>query len=102
MNIFKQIQAFFLNLYCSKDRTQRYIFWFKNCGSNGWRAYIMSPINYRRRDTSLHATHRFYDAKLRLHYVCWTKPLYSKRACEQVADLWSDRTTRYIKKGIRF
>lgn len=77
-------------------------FWFKNCAQNGWRAYIMSNINYGDRPSDAHSSHRLFDSNLNLHYVCWDRSISTKAECKAVAGQWSDLTIRYINEGRRF
>jgi hypothetical protein len=88
--------------YRTADGQHDIKFWFKNCSPNGWRAYIMSNINYGGRASDAHSTHRLYDSTLSLHYVCWDRPIPTKAECKAVISQWSDLTIRYINEGRRF
>ena len=88
--------------YRTNDGSHDFKFWFKNCGNNAWRAYIMSKIDYCGRSENPHTIHRLHDSDLNLNYVCWTDILKSKAACKSVAAFWADCTVRYIKEGKSF
>lgn len=88
--------------YRTSDGQHDIKFWFKNCSPNGWRAYIMSNINYGGRASDAHSTHRLFDSSLNLHYICWDCSIPTKAECKAVAGQWSDLTTRYINEGRRF
>ena len=88
--------------YRTADGRHDIKFWFKHCPPNGWRAYIMSDINYGVRDTGAHATHRLFDSALNLQYICWNTAIQTKAQCKTVAAQWSDLTIKYINEGRRF
>lgn len=89
-------------LYRTSDGSRDIKFWFKNCGDNSWRIYIMTNIDYNGRATDAHSTHRFYDSTLQMHYICWSQPICSKAGCYGVAKSWGDATLRYINEGRNF
>lgn len=88
--------------YRTKDGRYDIKFWFKNCGRSGWRAYILSNIDYGSRNSSMSTTHRLYDDTLSLYYVCWDCGIRTKNECKTVAALWSDHTINYILTGRGF
>ena len=67
---------------------------------DGWRAYILTPLNYWHRPTDLHSTHRLYDSAHGLYYVCWTPPPSTLNAVKAVAAIWANTTMHYIRTGI--
>ena len=85
--------------YRTLDGTTDICFLFRDCGENGWRAYILSNLDYGRRDASAAVSHRLYDSELGLHYVCWSTRITTKDQCKAIAKLWSDKTMDYIRKG---
>ena len=89
-------------LYRTSDGSCDIKFWFRNCGNTGWRIYILSHLDYRRRAEDAHSTHRFYDSDLRMHYICWSQPIRTKAGCFGVAKAWGDATLRYINEGRSF
>jgi hypothetical protein len=88
--------------YRTSDGQHDIKFWFKNCSPNGWRAYIMSNIDYGGRASDAHSSHRLYDSTLGLHYICWDRKILTKAQCKTVASQWSDLTINYINNGRRF
>lgn len=85
--------------YRTLDGATDICFLFRDCGVNGWRAYILSNLDYGPRDASSVASHRLYDSELRLHYICWSRRIATKDECKAVAKLWSDKTMDYIREG---
>ena len=85
--------------YRAEDGVTDIYFYFRNCGTNGWRAYILSDLDYGTRDSSAAVSHRLYDGELGLQYVCWSTPIPTKDQCKAVAKLWSEKTLDYIRKG---
>ncbi|MDR0580860.1 MAG: hypothetical protein LBG04_01960 [Holosporaceae bacterium] len=88
--------------YRTRDGNYDIEFLFKNCGAQGWRAYILGSPGYGQRSTDAHSTHRIYDSTLNLHYICWDRKVTCKSECKKVAALWSDKTIEYIRSGRRF
>ena len=88
--------------YRTNDGLHDFKFWFKNCGDDGWRSYIMSKIDYCGHNSNLHSTHRTYDSSLCLHYIDWCLILSFKYECKQIAALWSECTVHYINDGKSF
>jgi len=84
--------------YHTKDNTLTIEFALTQ-GTDGWRAYILTPIDYCGRPDSMEATSRLYDPTHDLCYVCWNPPPHSLELCEAVAALWSDLTVAYVYTG---
>lgn len=82
--------------------------------TEGWRAYILSDINYKRfsntRSTDWHFTHLFYEADDKRYiskeksypFVCWDKPILDPQTLKTVAAVWSELTAYYIRNGGTF
>ncbi len=68
----------------------------------GWRIYIISNINYKRRDTSHIITHRNHCVGETYDYICWTGKLSTLDKAKAVAALWGDCTAEYIKSNKSF
>ena len=66
--------------------------------NEGFRAYILTPINYWGRPDDLLTTCRAYDQAQGLYYVnfYWSPLPPTIEACEAVIALWSDLTVAYI------
>ena len=101
--------------YLTKDKSLDIEFLFLDLGpSIGWRAYILSDINYKRvsrlRSDSggtVHrlkeiAGHRYVNSNRDYYYICWTKPIYSLESIRKLAQMWSEITAYYIKYGGTF
>jgi hypothetical protein len=88
--------------YRTQDNRHDIKFWFRDCHREGWRAYIMSHIDYGARASDAHSTHRLLDRTLDLHYVCWDRPIATKAECQAIAVKWSELTFLYINEGRRF
>ncbi|MBQ3194706.1 MAG: hypothetical protein IJO21_07490 [Oscillospiraceae bacterium] len=82
--------------------------------TEGWRAYILSDIDYKRvskaRSTDWHFTHLFYEADDKRYiskdksypFVCWTEPIRDLKTLKTVAAIWSELTAYYIRNGSTF
>ncbi|MBQ9165853.1 MAG: hypothetical protein IJX71_02865 [Oscillospiraceae bacterium] len=81
--------------------------------SEGWRAYILSDINYKRydphRSTACYDTHCLYDTSQSspdpdrdLCYICWTAPIRDLNQAKTLAAFWCEITARYIRSGGAF
>lgn len=80
----------------------------------GWRAYILTDINYKRcsrlRSTDWHFTHMFFEAddqryidKRRSYpFVCWTSVIQDLDTVRNVAAVWAELTAYYIRNGGTF
>ena len=68
--------------------------------NGSWRAYIVRQPSYRGRSESLHDTHRLRDGS-RL-FVCWTRPVLTRKDSVAVARLWRKKTDDYIRCGTSF
>ena len=111
------------NFYITHDISQDIEFLFVDLGSDiGWRAYILSHIDYKGRDTSCTTIHRLTDSDEHrrrlvhnfmnntritgttspLHYICWSKAVHSLDDIREVAKTWSEITAYYIKHGGSF
>lgn len=111
------------NFYTTHDLSQDIEFLFVNRGSLGWRAYILSEINYKGRSTSCGTIHRLTESdsevlrKIRrflhntrpvvnetspIHYICWSKPVFDLDDMREVAKTWSEITAYYIRHGGSF
>ena len=60
--------------YTTRDNLRTIQFGFTNTapGATGWRAYILTPIDYLGCDDGGFITHRYQDKENNLLYVCWT------------------------------
>lgn len=109
------------NFYVTHDLSQDIEFLFVDLGgTTGWRAYILSNIDYKNRSTSCGTIHRLTEgnsdviSKIRrflsstrlitndtapINYICWSKPVYSLDSIREVAKTWSEITAYYIKYG---
>ncbi|MCH5314750.1 MAG: hypothetical protein J1E81_02460 [Eubacterium sp.] len=115
------------NFYLTSDRLLDIEFLFVDMGENiGWRAYIISDINYRQfgeRSIIYTVTHRLEDSdadrvskinrflksidsskpdKSIYGYICWSKPIYDLDDMHEVAKTWSEITAYYIRHGGSF
>ena len=113
--------------YLSKDRSLTVEFLFVDLGvSRGWRAYILSPIDYGFQSSAQIDVHKFsendeYMERLvtdfkynnppiggvqrrcrDVEYVCWTKKVYSLDQMMSIASSWADITAYYIRYGGSF
>lgn len=62
-----------------------------------WRVYINTEIDYRRRPSGMHPSHRIFDGARR--YVCYTPEPTTLSMAQSVAALWADATENYIATG---
>lgn len=80
----------------------------------GWRAYILTDIDYKRfsasRSTDWHFTHRFFEADDQRYidrrrsypFVCWTSVVRDLKSIKNVAAVWAELTAYYIRNGGTF
>ncbi len=112
------------NYYITTDREYDFEFLFVDLGATGWRAYIISDINYQEvsssRSDSCGVVHHLpendeqmknlvYDCvesikgrtvrRGTLWYICWSTPVRTLEDMREVAKSWSEITAKYIKKG---
>lgn len=110
------------NFYRTSDGLLDIEFLFVDLGTAGWRAYILSDLNYkmfdRNRSTSVTTIHRLTETdpdllrKIRnfmqttrenvdfnksIHYICWSSTINSLESMREVAKTWSEITAYYIK-----
>lgn len=101
--------------YRTKDKSLDIEFLLLDLGKPlGWRAYVMSDIDYKRvsaqrsddyRDTHLYldnGTHRYIDKTKDWPYVCRVDPIYDLDVMRRVAGAWCKITAYYIKYGGSF
>lgn len=67
-------------------------------GRHNWKAYILDPIDYQGRDTSLLITHRLQHDN-RTYSVCWEERIHTKEEMLAVLQVWSHATAIYIREG---
>ncbi len=112
------------NFYLTHDRSLDIEFLFLNRGAGlGWKAYILTDINYRGRCTSCGTIHRLIESDAAtketvkrfmratravgiinkpLHYICWSSTITNLDDMRNVAKTWSEITAYYIKHGGSF
>ena len=122
---------YYNDFYITRDNKLTVEFLFVDLGyGKGWRAYILSDINYQRRSylrsdaqTDVHRLTEHDDKMICLvnnfkrnnpplnplitrtdsvEYVCWTKPMYDRESLMSVASVWADITSYYIENGGSF
>ena len=96
-------------------------------GTNGWRAYILTDINYQMfsstRSTACSTIHRLTEgnndmkrkiinfmqmtrqmnnADRTIYYICWSNPIHNLSDMREVAKTWSEITAYYIRNGGSF
>ena len=102
--------------YLTKDKNHDVEFVFMHMGLSGWRAYIMTDIDYKKRRDDFSRTHRLidhnqdhtrrcaqiadnYDSDDELNYICWTENVYSLDKMMVIAAAWCEITFYYIRYG---
>jgi len=87
--------------YTTRDKTRVIQFGFTRSGPGaaGWRAYILSPINYRGRASDGHTSHRYHDDINKLYYVCWDPEPATFAEMKSIAAMWAELTHDYIRTG---
>ena len=101
--------------YLTKDRSLEVEFLLLHLGpARGWRAYILSDINYKRvsptRSTAIYDIHRltetrgerYIDAARPYPYVCWNQTIHDLDTMKNVCAVWSEITAYYIRHGGSF
>ena len=113
--------------YRSKDRTLEVEFLFVELDeTRGWRAYILSHINYGMRSSAQTDVHRLTEndsymcgvvnnfkrnnpplnymliRDSSIDYVCWTATVDSLDQMMSIASVWTDITAYYIRYGGSF
>jgi len=88
--------------YTTGDRSLKMDFVFWDCGSTGWRIYIINTVDYKGRDTSFHATHRLHADGETYKYICWAGKISTLEEAKIVASLWADTTAIYVKSHDSF
>lgn len=100
------------NFYITKDKLLDIEFLFIDLGAEiGWRGYVLSEINYKQfsakrsdvyTDTHLYIEenqHRYIDADKDYPYICWTKPIFDLKTMHELAAMWAEITSYYIRHG---
>ena len=114
------------NAYRTSDGSLDIEFLFVDRGTEGWRAYILTPINYKRvsllRSDDISTVHRLTEfdiamlKKIRkfkategignplsaIKYICWKNKVTSLELMRKIAATWSEITAYYIKHGGTF
>lgn len=116
------------NFYRTSDELLDIEFLFVNLGgSSGWRAYILTDINYkmfsRSRSDDCTVVHRLTEnnsdmnrkinnfiqmtrqtdnTDRTIRYICWTKAIHDLSDMREVAKTWSEITAYYIRNGGSF
>lgn len=115
------------NFYRTSDGLFDVEFLFVDLGEEGWRAYILTDLNYREfnrsRSTSAEIIHRLtennsdlltkirnfmqskgdpVDVNKSIYYICWSSKIYSLEDMREIAKTWSEITAYYIKHGGTF
>lgn len=116
------------NFYRTSDGLLDVEFLFVDLGaSNGWRAYILTDINYKMfsvtRSTDCSIIHRLTEgdsdmkrkiinfmqmtrqmnnADRTIYYICWSNHIHNLSDMREVAKTWSEITAYYIRNGGSF
>lgn len=97
--------------YLTKDKSLNVEFLFLNLGEqSGWRAYILSGVDYKTRSDSCLITHRLYegrneryiDESVAYPYICWSQTVHDLETLKNIAAVWSEITAYYILHGGEF
>lgn len=62
-----------------------------------WRIYIDAQPSYGTRSSALWDTHRLTEGPR--YYICWTHRLATLHTAQQVAAMWAEATTEYLRSG---
>ena len=89
-------------LYRDIDDCMTFDFVFFDLGlrTESWRIYIIKNIDYGNRPSDGPSTPRLKDEDETYEYICWDGELMSLEDAKQVAAVWADCTSRYIR-GLR-
>ena len=116
------------NFYKTSDRLLDIEFLFVDLGgTTGWRAYILTDINYKMfsgsRSTDSSTIHRLTERNIdmkrkinnfmqmtrrtnnvnrTIYYICWSKAIYDLDNMREIAKTWSEITAYYIRNGGSF
>ena len=115
------------NFYRTSDGLFDIEFLFVNLDELGWRAYILTDLDYQMFDTSrstsitiihrltesdpdlqrkirnfMQATRNNVDLNKSIHYICWTSTINNIEDMRELARTWSEITAYYIKHGGTF
>ena len=112
------------NFYLTHDRSLDIEFLFVDRGGSiGWRAYILSDIDYKGRSTLCGTIHRLTESsgvicqQIRrfladtrevgnrmapIYYICWSQSIHSLEDMREVSKTWAEITAYYIKHGGSF
>lgn len=100
--------------YMTRDRQLDVEFLLLDLGTRGWRAYILSDINYTSvsasRSRSILDTHRLseksterrIDPDKSYYYVCWNQTVRDLETMKRICAAWSEITAYYIQHGGSF
>ena len=105
--------------YLTKDKKHDVEFVFMHMGLSGWRAYIITDIDYKKRKDNFSEQHRLvdydedhwvscaccadnFDIDEELNYICWTENVYSLDKMMAIAAAWCEITFYYIRYGGEF
>lgn len=105
--------------YLTKDKKHDVEFVFMYMRLSGWRAYIMTDIDYKKRKGNFSGQHRLtdyskaharlcadiadnYNGEDELNYICWTKNVYNLDDMMAIAAAWCEITFYYISYGGEF
>ena len=105
--------------YQKKKKKHDVEFVFMYMGLSGWRAYIMTDIDYKKRKDNFAQQHRLvdydegharrcaqiadhYNSGDELNYICWTENVYNLDKMMAIAAAWCEITFYYIRYGGEF
>lgn len=84
---------------------KQYRFTFEFCPQDDGvvRTYILSMPSYGFwRSEGAHETHRYYDRRRKLHYICYDPMPTSQADALRIAAMWAENTLQYIHYGTAF
>ena len=114
------------NFYRTSDFLLDLEFLFVDRGASGWRAYILTPINYKQfsilRSDAITTIHRLTESDLDIitkiknykrdvdgvnfnepiKYICWKHKVKTLDDMRNIAKMWSEITAYYIRHGGKF
>lgn len=88
--------------YMTKDGRLNLQFEFHEVSHGDWRIYILSDIDYRSRSSTSNDAHWLMDSSRGCRYICWNQTLHSLADAKNVAQVWSEVTAYYIRRGGNF